>query len=258
MILEFGAVPTAHVGTEEGIFRTPHGAECIIEFVLPNELRGNERARAHCSQQLEQVLSEELAEGQRGRLMYEHTPGSSERRYVLTLFVPETPGTCLMVEAADVRRRVLCSMVRGGFAARAVSQDDYAEIQASFPELGDVHTLTLECGPETTHPQVTAVVQDALDGHRYFYLLDFERQPGRDALTHGACCAYNVSLLLPGATVATVQRAQSALFEMGGALAVILTRGKSRKRLSVEQPFSTQARLSHRGSMYTIVDLIPA
>ena len=242
-----------------GLSGATQSAEVTVEFVLPSELRSSSEARAHCSQQIEAILNDEVATGQHGRLLIEHAPRASERRYRLSLFVPERAGECVMAEAAHTVGRLLRSMIKRGFAARSLSEAECVELHSTFPSAGkDVHHLTLKCGPETTHPQITSALQEALDDDRYLYVLDFKRLGNRDPITRGAQCAYGISLVLPRSTQSTVQRAKTAIFEMDGALAAVLSKPRSTDRLDVLKPFSGRAHVPHVGSIYTVADLIPA
>ena len=229
-----------------------------IEFILPEDLRGTAEARVLCSQHLSELFDTELTAGQRGRLLYHYTPNSANNHYVLSLF-----DRTLLAQSNTPSSRTGCDpliagMLRRGFAVRLLDPDEGHSRQVALHTAlaqRDVTVLSLECCPESTHPQITSVLREALRAHPYFYVLDFERLPDRDVLTQSASCVYTLSLLMPGATAETVWRAQQALFEMNGALAGPLKRKAKR---GSEAPLPAQPRLSHWGSTYTIADLIPA
>lgn len=237
------------------------GVEVAVEFFLPDELHTQPEVRAQISHNIQDLLSQEVHTGERGRLLYDHNPAARERRYILSVLVPAIGQSEAHKHSigCETQRRLVAGMVSRGFAARGLEQDEYVELQTSFPTPGKgINVISLECAPETTHPQITGALQGILQNDRYLYFLDFERQEGADEVTASGACLFSLSLVLSAVELSTVQEVQRALFQMDGALGVVLSKGRSLRHLSALRPFSGQQQGSFSGSTYTIADLIPA
>ena len=230
-----------------------HPPTLHLEFILPEALRSAAEARTHCSQFLAALLETELAPGQRGRLLYHHPPGAVRAPCVLSIGRVHGSSRPTGTRGAD-RHCLITRMRQWGLAARLLTEAELTSTQRvrSTPAPRGATLLTLQCGPEATHPHITRALREALHHDDYVYILDFQRLSGRDLATQSASCLYALSLVLPGATRDAAERAQAALFEMNGALA------RRRTHRCPGGPFPTPGRLTHPGSMYTIADLIPA
>jgi len=225
-----------------------------LEFILPDELCRSPEARAQCSQHLGSLFDTEFLAGQQGRLLHHHNPTAMHGSHLLSLHTPQQSR-----QPADTNHHSLIAcMVQRGFAVRLLDVSEVPCAQSSLHHTllhRHVTLITLQCGPETTHPHITTALREALDHQHYFYVLDFQCLPDRDAVTNSAHCLYNLNLVMPDATKHAIRRAQDALFEMNGALGDC-----SNHRLTRwgGLHFPSPTRLTHLGSTYTIADLIPA
>lgn len=220
-----------------------------LEFILPDGLCRSAQARAH----LASLFDTELPAGQQARVLHQHHPRAARGAHLLSLRPPQQSS-----RLADGRHRInhdalVERMTQRGFTVRLLNASEVPCVQRSLRYTllhRRVTLITLECGPDTTHPDITRALRDALERQPYFYVLDFQRLPDRDTVTNSAQCLYTLNLVMPDATAHAVRRAQDALFEMNGALA-------SRRIHDRGAPLPVTP-LTHLGSTYTVADLIPA